>query len=322
MPDSPPDEDPARISDREIVAARPEKEPVDPWRPSDWLIERERAAGGEVVPVATVFLTNRECPFRCLMCDLWKHTTDETVPEGAVPAQIDHALERLPEATHVKLYNSGNFFDRNAFPPSDRPAVARRVQGFETVVVENHPKLCGDPCLRFRDRLPGQLEIAVGLETAHPEVLDRLNKRMSREDFRRAVGFLREAGIDVRTFVQLRPPYLDEDEAVDWALRSVEFAFDVGVQCCSVVPTRSGNGIMGRLARAGHFEPPSMSAVETVLEEGIRMDRGRVFVDLWDLERFYGCEECGPRRRKRLDRMNLTQEVRPRVSCPCGEGLQ
>lgn len=322
MPDPRPDGGPPRISDREIVAARPEKKGIDPWKPYDWLVERERTAGGEVEPVAAIFLTNRECPFRCLMCDLWKYTTDETVPEGAVPAQVDHAMERLPPTPHVKLYNSGNFFDDAAFPPSDRPAVARRVEGFETVVVENHPKLCDEDCLRFRDRLSGQLEIALGLETAHPEVLERLNKRMTREDFRRAAGFLREGGIDVRAFVQLRPPYLEEAEAVDWALRSVEFAFDAGAGCCSVVPTRAGNGIMGRLAREGHFEPPSMAAVERVLEEGIRMDRGRVFVDLWDLERFYGCGECGPRRRERLSRMNLTQTVMPRVSCPCGEGLQ
>ena len=317
-----PDQAPDRISDREILDARPEKKEVDPRRPYDWLVERERTGQGTVVPVAVVFLTNRECPFRCLMCDLWKYTTDETVPEGAVPDQLDHALERLPDTSRIKLYNSGNFFDSSAFPASDRPEVARRLGGFDRVVVENHPKLCGEECLRFRDRLPGQLEIAVGLETAHPEVLDRLNKRMTREDFRQAVGFLRREGIEVRTFIQLRPPYLEEGEAVEWALRSVEFAFDAGAGCCSVVPTRAGNGIMGRLAREGHFELPSMAAVERVLEEGVRMPGGRVFVDLWDLERFYECEECGPSRRERLSRMNLAQEVPPRVSCACGAGLQ
>jgi len=317
-----PDQTPDRISDREILDARPEKKEVDPRRPYDWLVERERTGQGTVVPVAVVFLTNRECPFRCLMCDLWKYTTDETVPEGAVPDQLDHALERLPDTSRIKLYNSGNFFDSSAFPASDRPEVARRLGGFDRVVVENHPKLCGEECLRFRDRLPGQLEIAVGLETAHPEVLDRLNKRMTREDFRQAVGFLRREGIEVRTFIQLRPPYLEEGEAVEWALRSVEFAFDAGAGCCSVVPTRAGNGIMGRLAREGHFELPSMAAVERVLEEGVRMPGGRVFVDLWDLERFYECEECGPSRRERLSHMNLTQKVLPRVSCACGEGLQ
>ncbi len=306
-----------RYSDREIVAARPPKAPVDPYRPYAYLVEPERTAAGSVEPVATIFLTNRECPFRCLMCALWKHTTDETVPEGAIPAQIDFALARLPEARHVKLYNSGNFFDRKAIPPADYPAIARRVAGFDTVVVENHPKLCGDACLRFQEMLPGTLEVALGLETAHPGVLDRLNKRMTRDDFRRAVAFLREHGVAVRTFILLRPPFMSEEEGVEWALRSIAFAFEAGVQCCSVVPTRAGNGLMERLAQAGHFAPPSMASIETVLEESLRMGRGRVFMDLWDLERFYDCARCGPKRRERLHRMNLSQEVLPAVRCTC-----
>lgn len=309
-----------RYGNREILAARSEKEPVDPWEPYAYLSEKERSDAGAVESVSTIFLTNRECPFRCLMCDLWKYTTDRTVPEGSVPAQIDHALERLPPARHVKLYNSGNFFDRRAYPPSDRPAIAERVAGFDTVIVENHPKLCGEPCVEFHERLSGELEIALGLETAHPEVLDRLNKRMTRDDFRRAVGFLRERGIHSRAFILLRPPYMDEAEGVEWALRSVQFAFEAGVRCCSVVPTRFGNGILDKLAKQGHFRPPSVESMEAVLEEGIRMNRGRVFVDLWDLGRFQECEACAPERRERLRRMNLTQEIQPPVSCRCRNG--
>jgi len=312
MPDAPP-----RFSDAEIVAARPSKADVDPAAPYAYHVEPERTAAGTVEDVATVFLTNRECPFRCLMCDLWKHTTDETVPEGAIPAQIDVALDRLPPARHIKLYNSGNFFDRKAIPPSDYDAIAERVVGFDTVIVENHPKLCNDACVDFSERLDGQFEIALGLETAHPTVLDRLNKRMTRDDFKRAVGFLREHAIDVRTFILLRPPFLSEAEGVEWALRSIEFAFDAGVQTCSVVPTRPGNGMMQQLAADGHYAPPAMASIETVLEEGVQMDRGRVFMDLWDLERFVDCSDCGPERRERLHQMNLTQAVPDPVACSC-----
>ena len=113
---------------------------------------------------------------------------------------------------------------------------------FETVVVENHPKLCGDAVLRFRDRLRGRLEVALGLETAHEGVLALLNKRMTTDDFARAAALLRREGVDVRAFILLRPPFLSEEEGVEWALRSVAFAFDAGVQCCSVVPVRAGNG--------------------------------------------------------------------------------
>ena len=57
---------------------------------------------GTVIPGAAVFLTNRECPWRCVMCDLWKNTLAESVPIGAIPAQIDFALARLPATRQIK----------------------------------------------------------------------------------------------------------------------------------------------------------------------------------------------------------------------------
>ena len=306
------------FSDHDIVAARGSKEEVDPRRPYAFLLEREYIAPGRIEEVATVLLTNRECPFRCLMCDLWKHTTDAPVAVGDIPRQLDFALESLSAAQHVKLYNSGSFFDRKAIPAEDYGAIAERIGHFQTVVVENHPKLCGDNVLKFRDLLHGNLEVALGLETVHPDVLPRLNKQMTLDDFEDAVTFLRKNDINVRAFILLRPPFLDEYEGVKWALRSLKYAFDAGVQCCSVIPTRAGNGIMDHLERSGDFAPPSLRSIESVLEAGIELGRGRVFMDLWDLEKFSDCSACGPLRRTRLRQMNLVQRTLPPAACHCG----
>ena len=110
------------------LTVREERTPSsDPWAS---LVEPERAPDGRIVQVATIFLTNRECPLRCLMCDLWKNTLQERTPPGAIPAQIDYALARLPPAPHVKLYNSGSFFDPRAIPVEDYPAIARQLRPF------------------------------------------------------------------------------------------------------------------------------------------------------------------------------------------------
>lgn len=298
------------LSDREVLAAREPKAIVDPWRPIAAIVEPERQAGGRVLDVATLFLANRECPFRCVFCDLWRHTLDEPTPAGAVVRQIDSALESLPPARVIKLYNSGNFFDAAAVPPSDRLAIADRVRRFERVIVENHPKLVDDRAVRFRDLLGDatRLEVALGLETIHPDILPRLNKRMTVEDFASAATFLVDRDIDVRAFVLLRPPFMtSDDEAVDWALKSMQFAFDCGVSCCSVIPVRANNGLMERLQADGYFSPPALPAIETVLSEGIKLRRGRVFVDLWDVERFAVGESNVAERIERLRTMNLSQ---------------
>src|SRR5439155_326472 len=88
-------------------------------------------------------LTNRECPWRCLMCDLWKNTLADTAPPGAIPGQIRYALERLPfdrpGPRHLKLYNAGSFFDPRAIPPGDWPEIAGLCASFERVFILVRP---------------------------------------------------------------------------------------------------------------------------------------------------------------------------------------
>ena len=307
------------INDSTIVAARPAKNRVDPRRPYAYLCEPEYSAAGIVEQVATLFLTNKECPFRCLMCDLWKNTLDESIAPGDILAQIDFALKRLPEANSIKLYNSSNFFDRKAIPRSDYAAIASRMESFERVIVENHPSLCNTECVRFKDMLAGRLEVAMGLETVHPPTLERLNKRMTLDDFERATHFLLSHYIDVRAFILLRPPYMTEEEGIEWAIRSMEFAFSIGISCCSIIPTRSGNGILDQLVDSGEFESPTIESMERTHEAGLTMNHGRVFMDLWDVERFYTCASCGPARSERIQQMNLTQRIPDTVRCLCAQ---
>jgi radical SAM enzyme (TIGR01210 family) len=291
----------------EILQARGPRNPADPWRPYHFLSELERSRHGQTDDVATVFLTNRECPFHCLMCDLWKNTTEDTVPFGAIPAQIDYALERLPRAQQIKLYNSGNFFDAKAIPPEDWPEIARRVRQFHTVIVENHPKLCGDSCGEFQDLCATQLEVALGLETRHEPTLAKLNKQMTVADFARACQILIRQQIYVRAFILLKPPDTTEEQGVKRAIESIRFAFDCGADCCSVIPVRDGNGIMEVLRGTNQYEPPKLSSLEIVLQEAIGWNRGRVFADLWDARRFADNPATADAQLERLRTMNLMQ---------------
>ena len=306
------------FSDATILAARPPKHPVDAQKPYAFLVEPEHQRSGRVEDVAVVFLTNKECPFRCLMCDLWKHTTDHRVPVGAIPAQIDYALDRVEPAKHIKLYNSGNFFDPSAIPPEDYAAIAQRVKGFATVIVENHPKLCGSRIPQFIEALRASgsqatLEVAMGLETIHPEVLPLLNKQMTTDDFQNACQELRKLDVALRAFILLRPPTLSESQGVEWAEKSAKFAFDSGVDTVSIIPVRAGNGLMDQLHAAGQFAPPTLCSMEDVMDSLISLKRGRVFIDLWDAADTFADARDSANRLARLHKMNLTQGVLPRV---------
>jgi len=306
-----------RMDGRWIRSMRGEKSPLDPYLPYGWFNEKELSTLRVVEEVSAILLTNRECPYSCLMCDLWKHTTDETLLPGAIPAQIEYALDKLRPATHLKLFNSGSFFDPRAIPRKDYSKIASLSSAFDQVLVESHTAFIGEESLEFSGMLNGQLQVAIGLETVHPEILPRLNKGMSLEDFKRSVGFLKSNGISARAFILLCPPFLSEAEGLEWACRSIDFAFTCGVDVCSVIPVRSGNGALDRLATEGFFAEPTIQSLERVLEYGIKLKKGIVLADLWDLERFSTCDQCYESRRERLNQMNLTQEHMQQVKCSC-----
>lgn len=312
---------PQSASERDhwILAQRTARTALNPLEPFAFFAERELSAEGNVENVATVFLTNRECPFRCVMCDLWRNTLQESVPPGAIPRQIEFALEHLPGASIIKLYNSGSFFDPRAIPVADHPAIAALVRSFDRVIVECHPAFVGQHCLEFCNLLAGRLEVAMGLETAHPTVLEKLNKRMTLEQFSAAAEFLRAANVDLRVFILVQPPFLPPAEALHWAQRSLDFAFDCGATATTLIPTRGGNGAMEALAAENSFAPPSLSTLQAALEYGIKLHRGRVFADLWDLKPRTEPPCCFSARVERLHEMNLRQQIISPVHCDiCG----
>jgi len=288
------------------MTRRGAKPGVEAWRPVDVLLEDERQPGGGRASALTVFLAGAECPFTCVYCDLWRHTLDGPTPRGAIPAQIRQAIERFeaPRASVLKLYNASNFFDDRAVPPEDDDEILRLAAPFARVVVECHPCLVRGRAIDYARRLDGRLQVAMGLETVHPEVLPRLAKKMTLDDFDAAAATLRAHGAGVRVFVLAGAPFVPPDESATWTVRSVEHALSQGAEHVAIIPLRSVDE---------GFRVPSLDEVEDAVDRCCEL--GLVTVDLWDVERLAACPTCFPRRRARLERMNASGRPEPRVVC-------
>jgi archaeosine synthase beta-subunit len=261
----------AAARDRFILDLRGPRPQHDPWRYQNLAIEDEPTERGGIARVGTIFLTGRECPWRCAMCDLWRFTTRDDTPAGAIPAQIEAAREtwraRGEEISRLKLYNASNFFDPRAVPEKDYSAIAARLNGLDQVIVESHPALIGDRVSRFVDVLDGrQLEVAMGLETVHPGALDAINKRMTVDDFSRAAAELHDRHVSLRVFLLVYPPFVPIEEQDAWLLKSVAFAEACGASVISLIPARGGNGAMEILTAQGLFRAPTHEDVARSLQ--------------------------------------------------------
>ena len=108
-----------------------------------------------------------------------------------------------------------------------------------------------------------------------------------------------------------------ENESVEWAKRSVDFSIDCGASVSCIIPTRTGNGAMDTLAKAGKFHEPTLGQLEDAMDATIGSPNHRVFADLWDLKRFSKCPICFDARHSRLEEINNSQVPLDKIDCAC-----
>jgi radical SAM enzyme (TIGR01210 family) len=304
-------------ADLRIRSLREPKPQVDPWRAHGSLVEDERRPNRVIERALTIFLAGAECPFTCAFCDLWRYTTDGPTPRGAIPKQIEDTLTSgaVSSLRRIKLYNASNFFDGRAVPNDDRARIAELCSPFAGVTVESHANTVGAMTLQFARQLSGRLEVAMGLETIHPEGRAHLNKRLDLERFDRAASFLTDHDVELRVFVLLGAPYIPEEESVEWTVRSAEHAAARGAAVVSIIPVRGGNGEIERLATLGRFTPPTLRQLESALDRCGEWNATVVTADLWDVERLPACPACRMSRIERLRRLNVSGRPQPSVAC-------
>jgi hypothetical protein len=117
-------------------------------------------------------------------------------------------------------------------------------------------------------------------------------------------------------FLLVGVPFVMPSQQQDWIAKSVSFSFECGATAVSLIPTRPGNGALEAVGAV----PPTLADLEVALDRALQRPRGRVFADLWDLDRFANCPSCFTARQERLRRMNLDQRVHPSVVCAeCGD---
>jgi archaeosine synthase beta-subunit len=74
------------------------------------------------------------------------------------------------------------------------------------------------------------------------------------------------------------------------------------------------------MQQAGAFTPPDLRTFEKAVEYGVALGRGRVFADMWEIERIATCVYCRAARIARLEYINLTQSIPPVLTCEQCEG--
>ena len=288
------------------------------------------ALGTERVSAFVVILKTRGCYWAdakgCSMCGYAKDTLGRSATPEELAEQFDRVLTRYRGEPYVKVYTSGSFLDDREVDSESRQRFVRAFSGrARRLLFETLPEFATAETLApLRAAFAGELEVALGLETADPLVLARyVHKNAPPEAYFSAADRVREAGARAKAYLLLKPPYLTEAEAADDVVRSIGIAaqrFDA----LSVNPVHIQNGtVVEWLYHRGRYRPPWLWSVVEALSRGAR-DRGSArlvsFPTAGGLARGpHNCGECDARVLAAIEEASLAQEFGPldELDCEC-----
>ncbi|MCL2510321.1 MAG: archaeosine biosynthesis radical SAM protein RaSEA, partial [Methanomassiliicoccaceae archaeon] len=227
--------------------------------------EKDMVSGRQCDAMVVIMRTSGCCWAKtggCTMCG-YRQASVTTVTEDDLNSQVDEALSRYNGEPFVKIYTSGSFLDENEIPLSVRNRIFREFSGCERILFESRPEFVTDEAVAT---LPKTATVALGLESSDPDVLrTSVNKGFTPEDSRRAGMAIKEAGLMVRTYLLLKPPFLTETAAIEDAVRSAAFADEFSDEI-SINPLNVQRGTYAeRLWRAGELRPPWIWSLSEVL---------------------------------------------------------
>ncbi|HJX04294.1 MAG TPA: archaeosine biosynthesis radical SAM protein RaSEA [Thermoplasmata archaeon] len=264
--------------------------PVSVWR------EQERI-DDKLVDAGVIILRTTGCSHfhegGCTMCG-YNAESMNGISSDDLRKQLDEALGRLGEIGFLKVYTSGSFLDEREIPSDVADEILRRCSNLGVrLLFESRPEYIDSIRLEHLAGLHDDLEIALGLESSNEKILRySINKGFTVADYEVAADMINDAGIDVRTYVLLKPPFLTESEAVSDAVSTAKFAAP-HCRTISINPVNVQKGtIVEKLWRQWAYRPPWLWSVLEVLRACAGLDR-RVVCDPSGGGKGRGAHNCG-----------------------------
>lgn len=254
----------------------------------------------------------------CLMCG-YNTASSRTVTPDDLMEQLGRALQRYKGEKMVKVYTSGSFLDEREVPPEVRGAVFKGFGPAERVLFESRAEFVTPQRL---EGLDPRSAVAIGLETANEEVLRKcVRKGFTVEDYRRAAEALNAAGIPLRTYLLLKPPFLTERAAVEDAVASIALSAPYS-ESVSINPVNVQKGtVVESLWRRGDYRPPWLWSLVEVLRRGREIAECRVLSSPsggGTPRGVHNCDGCDRKVLEAVQRFSFDQDLKELDGLECG----
>lgn len=243
---------------------------------------------GETVPRMMVVLRATGCQHYsehqgCSMCGHFEGTTSQPVKTENYLNQWRSVLGGVLEDKNgvnfdindypiLCIYNLGSFLNPKEIPPEAAQAIfssLNRYTGIKKVIIESRSEYVTPETLKnIRDVYQGTIEVGIGLESNNYQIRELCHHKNMPDlnQFRYAVKCLHDFNFKALAYVNQKPPFLTEKEAINDAIQTSIYAFEQGVDAVSIEPTSiQNNSLTDLLTRHGDYRVPWLwSVIEVV----------------------------------------------------------
>lgn len=251
--------------------------------PAEWAVKFSNLYG-KSKKALTITLSPAGCTWAaaggCTMCGEF----EGSLKQNKIPAEFHIAQFANALANYVKLYNptwlrieqEGNFLNPNEVMPEAQFTILRLaslIRGIDRITIEARPSyITEDSVKKIREAIGEtnvELEIGMGLE-AENDVIRNIcvNKGEQKSDFERAAKLLNSNGYFPLAYVLLKPPFLTESEAIEEAIETIRYSYNIGFKRISLEPMSLHKyTVVDALAVAGQYHVPWLWSVIEVLNK-------------------------------------------------------
>ena len=241
--------------------------------------------GGNTIDRIMVVLRSTGCSYYktkqgCSMCAHYDGTTESPVTAQEYVAQWESVINGTAlkwdksepfDLNHfpvVCLYNLGSFLNPEEVPVESMQSIFASLaefRGVEKVIIESRAEYITREVLeKVRAVNKGIIEVGIGLESVD-HVVRELCHHKNIPDlnvFHNAVDLLHEYDFKVLAYVNQKPPFLTESEAIEDTIATSVFAYNSGVDAVSIEPTSlQAHSLTDNLYQIGAYRVPWLWSV-------------------------------------------------------------
>jgi radical SAM enzyme (TIGR01210 family) len=304
---------------------------INPNKPVGFWPEKD-ILNGKITDSFVIILRTRGCSWShksgCSMCGYFNDTMwGDDVTDENLKKQFEAAMDGYNNEKIVKIFNSGSFFDEREISIKLRYKILNKLfEKAEKISVESRPEYIMQTNLSdlMQIIVNGIFEVGVGLETSNDFIRKySINKGFTFNDYIKSAKVLKNNNIKLKTYVLIKPPFVNEKQSINDAIETVKKIKDI-TDIISFNPVNiQRNTLVSFLWNRKYYRPPWLFSIVEILKESKKISRDILLkcdiVGGGNIRGAHNCRICDKEFLKSIKEFSLYQnlDVLENLDCEC-----